>query len=257
MMEWTQLEDENRYRRLCIEAPWDEIAADYHDLVARYAKVGLPGFRLGKAPQPVIEQRFRKEIIADFSALITDRLGREAVREAGIEVLGPLEASDIECDKGKPFRAVVRCLPMPEFRLPDLAQLWTEDDSTDARDRVSRRLLELVPFEIPGELVRQELDLDALGESAPGSEAWQTASERIRLMIILKRIARQEGIEVDDNDVDKRITKKAEEFGESKKALRAELEKGGGMARLRDMLLAESTLEYLLERTRQLTNQGG
>lgn len=35
------------------------------------------------------------------------------------------------------------------------------------------------------------------------------------------------------------------------KSLQAELEEGGVMARLRDLLLAESTLEYLLETTRQ------
>jgi len=38
-----------------------------------------------------------------------------------------------------------------------------------------------------------------------------------------------------------------EEWRESQKALRSALEKGGGMARLRDMLLAERTLEYLVE----------
>ena len=60
---------------------------------------------------------------------------------------------------------------MPELRLPDLADLETEDDGTDARDRISGRLLELVPFEIPGNLVRQELRGDGLEESAPDSEA--------------------------------------------------------------------------------------
>ena len=80
---------------------------------------------------------------------------------------------------------------------------------------------------------------------------WQAASERIRLMLILKQIARQEGIEVDETDVNNRIAEKAEEFGTTKKALQAELEKGGGMERLREMLLAESTLEYLVERNRQ------
>ncbi len=49
-------------------------------------------------------------------------------------------------------------------------------------------------------------------------------------------------------DVHKRIAEKAEEFGTTIRALQAELEKGGGIGRLRDMLLAESTLEYLREK---------
>jgi FKBP-type peptidyl-prolyl cis-trans isomerase (trigger factor) len=251
-MEWTALADEDGYRRLQIAAPWDELAADYQDLVTCYtATVQLPGFRPGKTPRGAIEQRCRSEILADLSARTVQRLGRAAVREAGVEALGPLEASEIACDQGKPFRAVVRYLPMPEFRLPELAALTMADDGTDARDRISQRLLELVPFEVPAALVRRELERDGVGGSTAGSDAWHTAADRIRLLVIVKRIARQEGIEVDERDVTRRLAEKAQEFGTTVKALQAELAEGGGMARLQDMLLAESTLDYLLEPNRQ------
>jgi FKBP-type peptidyl-prolyl cis-trans isomerase (trigger factor) len=75
--------------------------------------------------------------------------------------------------------------------------------------------------------------------------------DRIKLMVILKQIAEREGIEVDERDVDNRIAGKAREFGATAKGLKKELEERGGMTRLRDLLLAESTLEYLLERTKQ------
>ena len=81
----------------------------------------------------------------------------------------------------------------------------------------------------------------------PGTAAWRAASDRIRLLLILKRIARQEGIEVDEKDVNRRIAAKAEEFGTTVKALHAKLTQGDGMQRLKDMLLAESTLDYVLE----------
>jgi FKBP-type peptidyl-prolyl cis-trans isomerase (trigger factor) len=246
-MQWTRLDNENGYCRLSIEAPWSEIADDYHDIVAQYTKGPIPGFRAGKTPQTVIEQRFRKEISADLSARVAQRFGREALQEAGAEALGPLQAFEIECDKGRPFRAQVRFLPMPEIRLPDLAGLLTSNDGTDPRDRISHRLLELVPFDVPGELVRAELRRDGLGESDPGSEVWTATANRIRLMVILKKIARQEGIEVDESDVETRIKEKASEFGTTVEELRSQLEKGGGRERLRNMLVAERTLEYLLE----------
>jgi hypothetical protein len=53
---------------------------------------------------------------------------------------------------------------------------------------------------------------------------------------------------VDVADVQKRIAAKAVEFGTTPKKLQAELEQEDGMERLKDMLLAESTLEYLIER---------
>jgi FKBP-type peptidyl-prolyl cis-trans isomerase (trigger factor) len=66
-------------------------------------------------------------------------------------------------------------------------------------------------------------------------------------MLILKKIARQEGIEVDESDVETRIKEKASEFGTTVEELRSQLEKGGGRGRLRNMLVAEKTFEYLLE----------
>lgn len=250
-MKITQLDDDGWRKVLRVEAPWSEIAADYQDVVTRYARARLPGFRPGKAPQAVVEQRFRKEILADLSVLITERFGRKTLPESGFETLGSLEASEIDCHTGKPFSAKIRYLPMPQFRLPDLADIKTEDEGADARDRISRRLLELVQFEVPDEMVHKELELDGLGQSTPDSDAWATATDRIRLMIILKRIAGQEGIMVEEMDVSKRIAEKAKEFGTTKEALQRDLEEGGGIDRLRNMLLAESTLGYLMEMNRK------
>ena len=247
-MKLEQQKKNDGYHRLSIEAEWHELAADYDDIVAGYAKISLPGFRPGKVPLSVIEKRFRKEIIDDFSLRTAQRLGRNAIREAGIEVLGPAEAEEIECNKGKSFRATVRFHSMPEITLPELNTLINGVSETDPRDRISLRLLELVSFDIPDGLVRDELALEGVDGGEPGSAGWQAASDRIRLMLILKRIALQEGIEVDEVDVNRRIADRAKEFGTSATALRSELEEGNGINRLRDMLLAESTLDYLLER---------
>jgi len=46
------------------------------------------------------------------------------------------------------------------------------------------------------------------------------------------------------------IREKASQFGTTQKALRAELEKGEGKERLRDLLIAESTLGYLVDISR-------
>ena len=66
-------------------------------------------------------------------------------------------------------------------------------------------------------------------------------------MLILKQIAKREGIEVDQRDVDNRIAEKAEEFGATIKELETELTRGDGLKRLKEVLLAESVLGYLME----------
>ncbi|MDH4185915.1 MAG: trigger factor [Nitrospira sp.] len=249
-MKWEQHNNGDGYHCLSIEADWSELAADYDDIVASYAKVPVSGFRPGKVPRSVIEQRLQKEIIDDLTHRTVRRFGREAVREAGIEVLGPAEAEVIECAKGRAFRAAFRYHPMPKFTLPDLDSLKADAEDADPLDQISLRLLELVRFDIPDALVQEELALDGIDGAVPGSAEWEAASDRIRLMLILKQIAKQEGIEVDEPDVNRRIADKAKEFGTTPNALQAELARGGGMQRLRDMLLAESTLDYLLERNR-------
>lgn len=236
------------YHRLNVEADWSEISTDYNDVVAGYAKATVPGFRPGKVPRSVIEKRFQREIIDDLSRVAVQRLGREAVRETGVTVLGLAEAVEIECERGEVFLAQLRFYPMPEIKLPDLSSLKIDDATADYRDQISLKLLELVDFDIPDRLVKDELALTDINNSPPDSPEWLAAHDQIKLMLILKRIAAQEGIEIDDADVSKRIAEKAEEFQTTKKSLQAELEKGGGMERLRDMLLAESTLEYLMEK---------
>ena len=249
-MRWEQQKNDDEYYRLKIEADWSELAFDYDDIVAGYTKVRVPGFRLGKVPRSVIENRFQKEIKEDLSLRAAQRFGREAIREGGIEALGSAEAEEIECVKGQVFRARLRFHPLPKIDLPDISRLKIDEASLDPRDQISLRLLALVNFDVPDWLVRDNLAVDGLGDKTPASAEWKAAKDRIKLMLILKQIARQEGIEVDETNVNNRISEKAGEFGTTKKSLQTELEKGGGVARLRDMLIAESTLDYLMERTK-------
>jgi trigger factor len=91
------------YHRISVEADWSELSDEYESIVTEYAKAPVPGYRPGKAPKTIIEKRFQKEIIGNLSQRSAQRIGREAIREAGIEALGPVEAEEIECAKGQCF----------------------------------------------------------------------------------------------------------------------------------------------------------
>jgi FKBP-type peptidyl-prolyl cis-trans isomerase (trigger factor) len=249
-MKWEKYENNDEYHRINVEADWSELSDDYVGIVAEYAKIRIPGFRPGKVPGNIIEKRFQKEIIEDLSQRAARRIGWEAVRKAGIEALGHVEAEEIVCVKGQVFRARLRFHPMPNIDLPDIHSLKIDDTGVDPRDQISLRILELVSFDVPEWLVKEELALDGIGDAALESAQWKAARDQIKLMLILKQIARQEGIEVDVADVNKRIAEKSKEFETTANSLRKELEKGNGLQRLRDMLIAERTLEYLMEKNR-------
>jgi FKBP-type peptidyl-prolyl cis-trans isomerase (trigger factor) len=249
-MKWEQHDKGDGNHRLRVEADWSELEADYDDLVNEYAGIHIPGFRPGKTPRSVTEQRFQKEINAALTRKAAERFGLQSVREAGIKILGPAEAEEIDCVKGRAFRAVLRFYPMPQIDLPDLGTIGAAPADADPRDHISLRLLELVKFDLPERLIAEELGREG-NDPESGSPGWQAASNRIRLMLILKQIAQQEGISVEAADLQERIAAKAMEFGTTPKGLQEELEQEGGMERLRDMLLAESTLDYLIEKNGQ------
>lgn len=250
-MEIVELPREHGYRRLKIEVPWQEIAMDYDDLVAAYARRPLRGFRPGKVPRPVVEQRFRREIHEQLIHQVAQRLCRQALAEAEAEAVGPVAVSEVEWEKGGNFRLTARFFPLPEFEFPDY-RAWGPGvaEADDPQGELSLRLLEAVDFPVPEELVWGELAYEGHNEVDPESEAWLAAARRLRLMLILKRIARHEGLEVEEADLEARLAEKAAEFGETVATLRAELEQGDGRARLKDLLLAEGVLAYMLENLR-------
>lgn len=248
-IEVVNTDDSDGWKTLRVTAPWEQVFADYNDILEAYCRVRIPGFRASKAPRYVVEKRFQREIMDELSRRCGRRIGREALNQAGVEPLGPVEAVDIECVKDRPLRFTVRFHPMPEIELPEIDSFTITDDGTDPRDTISNRLLERVSFEVPDELVRAELGAGVGDEVTRLGREWKAATDRVRLMLILKRIARREGIEVDEADVEKRIEEKAAEFGEDPDSLKEEFEKGGGWQRLRDILLAESTLNFLIEKS--------
>ena len=246
-MKWEMVFLEDGHRLLRVEVPWEEVASDYDDILEGYARLKIPGFRPGKVPRQVVEGRFRREIGEQMTRLISQRLGRQVLEQADAEAAGPVEVSEVAWEKGHPLRFTTRFFPLPEFDLPDYQTSKSLEETEDPPGELSLRLLELVSLRIPDELVRVELAFDGLSDCHPGSDAWQAAAQRVRLMLILKRIAKTEGIEVEASDVQRCIEAKAAEFGTRAGTLRAELERNGGRHRLKDLLLAESVLAYLLE----------
>jgi len=247
-MKWEMVSQEDGFRLLRVQVPWEKIATDYDDILNDYARLPLSGFRPGKAPRQVVEQRFRREISEELSRRGAQRLCYPALEQAEVEATGPVEVSEVEWEKGQTFQFTARFFPLPEFELPDYRSLTPRGPAgEDPQGELSHRLLELVNLAVPEEMVRAELAFEGQPDCDPDSEAWQAAARRVKLMLILKRIAREEGIEVEEADVEQRIAERAEVFGTKADTLRVELEKGGGRPRLKDLLLAESTLEYLLE----------
>ncbi len=240
--------DEGR-QALAITAEWSEVAADYDDTLAEYGKVEVPGFRPGRAPRAAVEQRFRRQIRDDFASRCGRRLTRQALDERGLRAAAPIAVVSIELEPRCSFSFTAEFTPLPQLELPDYTQLELDGAADDERrDEASEWLLAHTPGEIPAALVRQECERGEAGSADPGGEAWRAAARRVKLLAILDQIAEEEGIHVDDRDVDARIARMAAECGMRADELHRKLEREDGLTRLESLLRAEQTLGYLLAR---------
>jgi trigger factor len=122
--------------KLSVEVPFDELQPA---LAAAYKRIGsqvsIPGFRKGKVPARVIEQRFGRGAVLEEA--INEALPKaydDAVREAKIMPVGRPEVDVTEVEDGKHLAFTAEVDVRPEFELPDLTALSIEVDAVEASD---------------------------------------------------------------------------------------------------------------------------
>ncbi len=103
-----------------VTVPAAEVAATFNDVVAKIApKVRIPGFRPGKAPRPVLMQKYAREIQSDVAQQLVEKHFWKAAQEAGtLPISHPsIEKLDLKEGTDAVFRAQYDVAP--EVLLPD------------------------------------------------------------------------------------------------------------------------------------------
>ncbi|MDH6118775.1 trigger factor [Kitasatospora sp. GAS204B] len=133
--------------RLTVEVPFEELKPS---LDAAYKKINqqvtVPGFRKGKIPARVIDQRFGRAAVLEEA--VNDALPRfytQAVDEGKIEVLGQPDITDIKgvedlAASGLTFTAEVDV--RPEITLPEFSEISVEVDPIEVTDEDIEKSLE-------------------------------------------------------------------------------------------------------------------
>lgn len=236
----------NEYEReLLITVSWEDIVEDYNELLKRYMKIPIKGFRPGKTPVGAIESFFRNEIKNDLLARVSSRFCRKALKDENIVSGSPIEIVEGELKKNESISFKAAFIEMPQFDLPDYRKLNLES-TTQAKqiNEISEKLLERTTIMIPPSFIEAELGYSE--ESDDSQEQRDAAAERVKLMLIIKKIAEQDGIEIDERDVDERMEMIAEEHDVEIADIKMYFMESGGTGRLSDALLAERVLEYII-----------
>lgn len=106
-------------KRLKIEVPADRVAAERSEITKQFQKwAKVEGFRPGKAPLPLVEKRYGKEIDDELKRSLVPKVYREAVREKKLRVVSVEGMEDLHFAPGisMSFSALVDL--EPDFVLP-------------------------------------------------------------------------------------------------------------------------------------------
>ena len=98
-------------------------------------QINVPGFRKGKVPRPIFEQRFGVEALyQDAVDILLPEAYGEAIDETGINPVAQPEINVTQIEKGKDFEFEATVTVEPEVKLGDYKGLEIEKQETDLSD---------------------------------------------------------------------------------------------------------------------------
>ena len=143
-------------RKLSIEVPPEQVQAE---LGRAYAQLGrsvrLPGFRPGKIPRRILEQRFKGEVEDDVARRLVERAYLSAISEHHLDAVGAPQLTPVRLDQEKPFAFEARVEVRPKVDPKDYrglpfkrVQVAVTDAEVDERlEAMRQRVARLEPVE--------------------------------------------------------------------------------------------------------------
>ncbi|NMO91391.1 trigger factor [Actinomycetospora sp. TBRC 11914] len=122
--------------RLAIEVPFDELKPTFDQAYKKIAQqVRIPGFRPGKAPARILDQRLGRGVVLEevVNTAVPEKYG-EAVGEAQVTPLGQPEIEVTSIDDGDKIAFTAEVDVRPEIELPDYSSISVEVDSAEVTD---------------------------------------------------------------------------------------------------------------------------
>ena len=161
-----KVEDSGPCRKvLFVEAPAEAVAEEYGKVVGAYARAArIPGFRKGKAPEKVVETRYRKDIVEDAKERLVPLLYRQALEKEGISPVAVVDVTDVQLvrENGMSFRVTFDVAPefkLPKYRKIPLKKKPVEVDEKEVDDTMARIMDGFATFEDLEGGVAEEGDL--------------------------------------------------------------------------------------------------
>lgn len=173
-------------KKITVTVPAEEADAAVGATIAMYrTTVNLDGFRKGKVPASLIEQRFRKEVYKEATTDLVNVHINEIIGENKFSPVSRIEYDGKDIERGQDFVYSISFDVMPEFELPayeglevEQAEVVMDEDAVEAVvNRVRSTMAENVAVgesreAADGEVVIVDFEaVDEKGEPVPGIKA--------------------------------------------------------------------------------------
>ena len=130
-------------RNLKVELPATELDQEINGLSREYArKAKVPGFRPGKVPLSVIQQRFGKEIRQEATQNIIERSWKQAIDEHKLQPLAQPLIKDIENKPDNPLKFTLSFEILPDLEVKDYKEVPVTQTSTQVTDENVNQAIE-------------------------------------------------------------------------------------------------------------------
>ncbi|MDY3276532.1 MULTISPECIES: trigger factor [Staphylococcus] len=170
---------------LQVTVPAEEVDKALDQAFKKVVKqINVPGFRTGKVPRPIFEQRFGVEALyQDAVDILLPKAYSNAVEEAGINPVDQPEIEVTQIEKGKEFKFDATVTVEPEVELGDYKGLEIEKQDTELTDEevettINQRLEAMADMVIKedgkveeGDTVNLDFDGYVDGEQFEGGQA--------------------------------------------------------------------------------------
>ncbi|HMP75911.1 MAG TPA: trigger factor [Kiritimatiellia bacterium] len=223
----------------------------------------LPGFAQGLAGASVGDQR---NVTVDFPANFPEAAlaGQKAVYTVLVKALREKKLPELDAE----FLKGVGVASLDELRTrvrEDLANLRERNETRRLQGEIVKQLLEKTQLDVPEstlqeetrqevyELVRQNQQRGITAEDIEGHKeqlfdsATKSATDKVKLRYLLKKIAAEEQISVEENEVETRIRGLAASWGVPFDRLKADMQKRNALGQVRDDVLMSKVLARVME----------
>jgi trigger factor len=130
------VEDKGKCRKeLNIEVPVEAIKEEYDSIVNYFRQnVALPGFRKGKAPLPMVQTKFKKDIEKELHEKMLPKSFHQAIQQEKLKVeqVIDIEEGDFAPDQAFKFKVIMDV--KPEVNLPEYKGISLDKEAAEVKD---------------------------------------------------------------------------------------------------------------------------